>query len=509
MKFIPPPSSRISRSPLSSSQMLVEGDLMPHGKVGGFIADLHTHSKYARACSPALTLENIDAWCRVKGVDIVSTGDFTHTKWFAELKEKLVPSGREGLYVLRSGLTPTVPPPIVLPKKPTLFMVGTELACIYSQGAPAQDGTRKKVRRVHLCVYAPTLEVAAKINAALTARGCKLGSDGRAIIGMSSKELLKIILEIDPRCVMIPAHIWTPWFAVFGSNSGFDSLEECFEELTPHIFAIETGLSRDPPMNWRVRELDNVALVSFADAHSLPNLGREATVFEGSENALSYDAIMGAIRNASPAKLAAHNSPQPSLTLREGESANVPPLKIRGGRGSYDNFRMSGTIEFIPDEGKYHYDGHRLCKTCLHPSQTKKLGGICPKCKKPVTAGVLSRVEELANEPVGRTPKHRPEFWSLVELDKIIAEAEGIKGRAAKKVEKIYWELVSKAGTEMNLLLNMSVKEIAAICSPRMAEAIRRMREGKVTIDPPGYDGEYGVVNIFSEKEKAAQKKLL
>ncbi len=450
-----------------------------------FISDLHTHSKYARACSPALTLENIDAWCRVKGVDVVSTGDFTHTKWFEELKTKLIPSGHEGLYVLRDGLVPTAPPPIPVPKKPTLFMVGTELACIYSQGA-------RKVRRVHLCVYAPSLEVAAKINAALTARGCKLGSDGRAIIGMSSKELLRTILEIDPRCVMIPAHAWTPWFAVFGSNSGFDSLEECFEELTPHIFAIETGLSSDPPMNWRVRELDNIALVSFADAHSLPNLGREATVFEGGEKDLSYDAIMGAIKNASPAKLGVRD--------QVSGVSNLKPKTC--------NLNMSGTIEFIPDEGKYHYDGHRSCKVCLHPSKTKKLGGICPKCKKPVTVGVLSRVEILANEPVGRTPKHRPQFWSLVELDKIIAEAEGVKGRAAKKVEKIYWELVAKAGTELNLLLNMSPKEIADIASPRMAEAIKRVREGKVKIDPPGYDGEYGVVQIFSEKEKAAQKAL-
>lgn len=465
-----------------------------------FIADLHTHSKYARACSPALVLENMDTWARVKGVDILSTGDFTHPKWFAEMKDKLVPSGREGLYVLRDGLVPSVPPPIGLPKKPALFMVGTELACIYSQGV-------RKVRRVHLLVYAPSIEVAAKVNAALLARGCKLGSDGRAIIGMSSKELLKIILEIDPRCVMIPAHIWTPWFAVFGSNSGFDSLEECFEELTSHIFAIETGLSSDPPMNWRVRELDNIALVSFADAHSLPNLGREATVFEGEESMLSYNTIMQAIYNSSPVRLATRSKIPNSQLPIPNEMKKLNNF-IGNWKLDIGNFQMSGTIEFIPDEGKYHYDGHRLCKVCLHPSKTKKLGGICPKCKKPVTVGVLSRVETLANEPEGRVPKCRPEFWSLVELDKIIAEAEGIKGRAAKKVDKIYWELVAKAGTEMNLLLNMSPKEIAAICSPRMAEAIKRMREGKVKIDPPGYDGEYGVVNIFSEAEKAAQKAL-
>ncbi|OGL67080.1 hypothetical protein A3B21_00030 [Candidatus Uhrbacteria bacterium RIFCSPLOWO2_01_FULL_47_24] len=461
-----------------------------------FIADLHTHSKYARACSPQLTLENMDAWARVKGVDILSTGDFTHPKWFEEIKAKLVPAREifgsrasvntearlpamyDGLYVLRPGLTPTVPPQISLPQKPTLFMLGTELACIYSQGA-------KKMRRVHHLIYAPTIEVAAQINAALTARGCKLGSDGRAIIGMNSKELLKIILEIDPRNVLIPAHAWTPWFAIFGSNSGFNSIAECFEELTPHIFAIETGLSSDPLMNWRVKELDQVALVSSADAHSLPNLGREATVFEGNMGDLSYDSIMQAIREAAPARLA--NS----------------KLLIANSR-----FKMLGTIEFIPDEGRYHYDGHRACKVCLHPRETKKLGGICPKCKKAMTIGVLSRVEELANQPEGRRPEYCPQFWSLVELDKIIAEANGVKGRSSKSVEKVYWDLVAKAGTEANILLNMSYDELAAI-SPhqRFVEAIRRVREGRVKINPPGYDGEYGVVNIFNAEEKLEAKK--
>ncbi|MDO8505898.1 MAG: endonuclease Q family protein [bacterium] len=496
-----------------------------------FIADLHTHSKYARACSPALTLENMDGWARVKGVDILSTGDFTHPKWFEEIKRKLVPSGRDGLYVLKDVAATfracpepvegspdgslkaaatlrgmTSPPPISLPAKPTLFMLGTELACIYSSPPQWDKQGKNKVRRVHLCIYAPSIEVAGKINAALTARGCKLGSDGRAIIGMSSKELLRIILEIDPRCVMIPAHIWTPWFAVFGSNSGFDSLEECFEELTPHIFAIETGLSSNPPMNWRVKELDNVALVSFADAHSLPNLGREATVFEGEESALSYNAIMEAIRNASPNALFAQ-AVIPERHRGSTTNSKIVDSRFRG-NDKIVGLRMSGTIEFIPDEGKYHYDGHRACKVCLHPSKTKKLGGVCPKCKKPMTIGVLSRIETLANQPEGRTPKHRPQFWSLVELDKIIAEAEGVKGRAAKKVEKIYWELIAKAGTEMNLLLNLSLKEIADMSSPRLAEAIKRVREGKVKIDPPGYDGEYGVVQIFSEKEKAAHKVL-
>ncbi|MBI4135286.1 DNA helicase UvrD [Candidatus Uhrbacteria bacterium] len=464
-----------------------------------FVADLHVHSKYARACSPALTLENIDAWCRIKGVDIVSTGDFTHPKWFAEIKTKLVPSGHEGLYVLRDGLIPTVPPPILLPKKSTLFMVGTELACIYSQGAPAQGGSARKVRRVHHCIYAPTLEVAAKINAKLAARGCKLGSDGRPILGLSSKNLLELLLEIDKRNVLIPAHAWTPWFAIFGSKSGFDSIAECFEEMSKYIFAIETGLSSDPPMNWRVRELDQVALVSSSDAHSLPNLGREANVFEGEEKDLSYDAIMKAIKNASPARLRARGQGLGSSS--EGKNYTLAPNPYP--------LKMLGTIEFIPDEGRYHFDGHRACKIRLHPRETKKLHNLCPKCKKEMTIGVLSRVEELANESPGRKPEAALKYWSLVELDKIIAETLGIRGRSARAVDKLYWALVEKAGTELNVLLNYSLEELSKITEPRVVEAIARVRDGRVAVSP-GYDGEYGVVQIFSaeEKKEAGQRPL-
>lgn len=450
------------------------------------IADLHTHSKYARACSPALTLENVDAWCRIKGVDIVSTGDFTHPRWFEEIKTKLVPSEYEGLYILKDspslGKGLSFPPPIALPKKATLFILGTELACIYSHGA-------KKVRRVHHCIYAPSIEVAAKINAALTLRGAKLSADGRPILGMGSKELLRLLLDVDPRCVLIPAHAFTPWFAIFGSKSGFDSIEECFEELTPQIFAIETGLSADPPMCWRVRELDRVALVSSSDAHSLPNLGREANVFEGSEGDLSYEAIMEAIRAASPVRLGVRD--------QVSGVSNLKPKTC--------NLNMLGTIEFIPDEGRYHFDGHRACKVRLHPSETKKLHGLCPKCKKEVTVGVLSRVEALANEPPGRKPEDAPKYWGLVELDKLIAQALGIRSRTSRAVDKLYWALVEKAGTEINVLLEFSLEKLTSLTEARIVEAIRRMREGKLTVSP-GYDGEYGVVNIFSAEEKKQAK---
>ncbi|MDP3244479.1 MAG: endonuclease Q family protein [bacterium] len=448
-----------------------------------YIADLHTHSRFSRACSPKLTLENIDAWCQIKGVDIVSTADFTHPVWFEELKKKLEPSKYPGLYQLKFGLHPDFPPPVVLPKKPTLFMLGTEIACIYSQGGHCQ-GEKKKVRRVHNCIYAPSLEIAEEINKTLAGRGCKLASDGRPIVGLSSKELLKIILEADKRCVLIPAHAWTPWFSIFGSYSGFDSIEECFEEMAPHIFAIETGISSDPPMNWRVSQLDNIALVSHSDIHSLPNLGREADVFEGGEKDLSYDNIIKAIRQAAPDK-----------------------LKSR----SKTEFKMLGTVEFIPAEGRYHYDGHRVCKKRMHPLETKKRGGICPICKKPVTVGVLSRAEELADRPEGEHPRTIPEFWGLVELDKIIAEAMGLRGRAAKSVQDIYWDLVVKSGTEMDLLLNMPVEALKKIAPVRLVEAIHRVRLGKVEVEP-GYDGEYGVVKIFSEREqkewKGEQKSL-
>ncbi|KKT12899.1 MAG: UvrD/REP helicase family protein [Parcubacteria group bacterium GW2011_GWA1_43_27] len=252
-------------------------------------ADFHIHSKYARACSPQLTPENIDLWCRIKGLGLVATGDFTHPKWFDDLQEKLEPHG-EGLYRLKSEFRQKEARFTPVAETDVHFICGTEVACIYRHN--------EQTRRVHHCIFAPSLEVVAKINTTLEKRGCKLAGDGRPILGMSSIELLKILLEIDPRNVLIPAHAWTPWFAIFGSKSGYDSIAECFEDLAPYIFAIETGLSSDPAMNWRVSALDKVALTSHSDAHSLPNLGREADVFEGSE--LSYSGIMKAIREANP-----------------------------------------------------------------------------------------------------------------------------------------------------------------------------------------------------------------
>ena len=435
-------------------------------------ADLHIHSKYARACSPQLTPENIDLWCRIKGLGLVATGDFTHPKWFDDLKAKLEPHG-EGLYRLKSEFRQKEARFTPVAETDVHFICGTEVACIYRHN--------EQTRRVHHCIFAPSLEVVAKINTTLEKRGCKLAGDGRPILGMSSIELLKILLEIDPRNVLIPAHAWTPWFAIFGSKSGYDSIAECFEDLAPYIFAIETGLSSDPAMNWRVSALDKVALTSHSDAHSLPNLGREADVFEGSE--LSYSGIMKAIREANPIAVSANKQ--------------TSPLKL------------SGTVEFFPDEGRYHYDGHRDCKVCLSPAESKKLKNICPKCNRELTIGVLNRVEELADNKPGRKPAGALSFSSLIELDKVIAQAQGVKGRATKAVEEQYWQLVSEGRGELQLLLDVPLERLTAITTERVVEAIGRLRDGEIKGIEPGFDGEYGQIHLFAEDERGRTQSSL
>lgn len=437
-------------------------DALPYPSMQ-IIADLHIHSKYARACSPQLTLENIDLWARIKGLHLMATGDFTHPKWFPELQEKLEPS-LDGLYRLKPEYRVKDARFTEKSDEEVHFVCGTELSCIYSHGG--------KVRRVHHTVFAPSIEAVAGINAALIKRGGKLGGDGRPILGISSKDLLLLIREVDPRCHIIPAHAWTPWFAIFGSKSGYDSIEECFEELAPEIFAIETGLSSDPAMNWRVKSLDKVALISSSDAHSLPNLGREATVFEGEE--LSYNNIFTAIRNASPE--ARKKPAKEKLTLRK-------------------------TLEFFPDEGRYHYDGHRDHKVCLSPAESRKLKGICPKCGRPLTIGVLNRVEELTTEAEGRRPENVPDFLSLVELDKVIAQALGVRGRATKKVEALYWPLVSQGGGELKVLSEVPIEQLKKMTETPIVEAIQRLREGKVEVEP-GYDGEYGHIILLSDSDR-------
>ncbi|MDO8598841.1 MAG: endonuclease Q family protein [bacterium] len=423
------------------------------------VADLHIHSRFSRACSKELTLPNIVRWCAVKGIDLVATGDFTHPQWRQEIGEQLVES-ESGVFELRAP-TPSFSPSQREGEKEdgTRFILGTELSCIYKHAG--------KTRRVHHLVLAPSLAAVDCITAALNDRGCNLRADGRPILGLSSYDLLTICLEADPRTLLIPAHAWTPWFAVFGSESGYDSLEECFGDLADHIIAIETGLSSDPAMNWRVSALDRVALVSSSDAHSLPNLGREATVLE--LDAITFDAVSLAIRSSAPSR---SDAPSPS--------------------------RIIETIEFFPEEGKYHYDGHRLCNVRCTPSETKRHRGICPQCAKPMTIGVMHRVDKLADRPDGFTPR-APTFRRIVPLQEVIAEAFGVVS-ATKRVRAQYDRLTSDIGNEFHVLLDARLDALARVAPDEVVEAIRRVRAGEFDI-APGYDGEYGSVHLFSEDQ--------
>lgn len=414
-----------------------------------YVADLHIHSRFARACSKELTLENIDKYCATKGVQIVATGDYTHPQWFREMKNTLVEK-EPGLYICKNS------------KYETRFICSVEISCIYSKGG--------KVRRLHIVVLAPSIEIVEKINKDLSKVG-KLASDGRPILGLDAKKLAEIIFNIDPDCMVIPAHAWTPWFAVFGSKSGFDSLQECFEELTPKIYSIETGLSSDPPMNWRLAGLDSITLVSNSDAHSLPNIAREANVFDIDPKRLSYAEILDIIKTG-------------------------------------DRKRFLFTIEFYPEEGIYHWDGHRDCKVSFPPPKTKDLQGQCPVCKKPLTIGVLNRIETLADRSEDYVREGAIGFRKLVELDKIIAESLDIKSRSSKKVQKEYNAILQKGKTELEVLLDASYEELGSLASPVIVEGIRRVREGKLHITP-GFDGQYGEVHIFSENEKGSRQKSL
>ncbi len=409
-----------------------------------YICDFHIHSKYARACSKELTLENIDQWARLKGINIIGTGDFSHPAWFKEIESKLEEK-YSGLYQLKGSPTGT------------LFMLTNEISCIYSQG--------NKVRRLHVCLLAPNLDFVSQLNEQLTKRGCKLGSDGRPIIGMSAKELLKICLSINEEHLSVPAHAWTPWFAIFGSKSGFDSIEECYEELSQNIYGIETGLSSDPLMNWRLSGLDKIVLMSNSDAHSLQNLGREANVLELSQP--SFKEIYEAVKNQ-------------------------------------DKKKFLSTIEFFPEEGMYHYDGHRDCNISWTPQETKTNQGVCPVCKKQVTVGVLNRVDNLADRDEIKVDKSKfIPYKSIVPLQDILADAFDV-GKGSKKVQAEYANLIKHGENEFKILLDLSVEELNKITLPKIAEGIVRVRNGNLKLIP-GFDGRYGKVEIFSESEK--QKK--
>ncbi|HSX58530.1 MAG TPA: endonuclease Q family protein [Candidatus Saccharimonadales bacterium] len=398
------------------------------------VSDLHLHSSYARATSKELNFDTLSLWAKIKGINLLSSADFTHPIWAKESLEKLKEEGN-GLFSY----------------KELSFMLGAEVSCIFSQGG--------KLRRVHLLLYVPSFDAMQKVNTELGKRG-KLGSDGRPILGLTAKAVLEILLSADENAIMIPAHAWTPWFGVLGQNGGFDSLEECFGDLTKYIYAVETGLSSDPQMNWRVKELDERSIVSFSDAHSAPKMGRELTIFD---TELSYPGILEALKKQ----------------------------------------KIEQTIEFFPEEGKYHYNGHRNCNFKETPSGTVKRNLLCPNCKKPLTIGVMHRVETLAEKdrPEGFTNKSRPGFSKFVPLLEIVAETKG-SPVASRKVKESYHELIEKHGSEVDILTKLKTEELE---EPRLAEAIEKVRREDIYIDP-GYDGVYGEVHIWKDKGKKSKE---
>lgn len=399
-----------------------------------FVADFHIHSKYSRATSKNMNIPNLIEWARYKGIHLLGTGDFTHHLWLQEIKQSLEYLPEKGLF-FSEGI---------------YFILSGEVSNIFSE--------RGKVYRVHNLIMAPSLEVVQQINKMLSYYG-NLASDGRPVLGMSCKNLAEELFKISPDIMLIPAHIWTPWFSVFGSNSGFNSLEEAFQEFTDKITALETGLSSDPPMNWRLSALDRFSLVSNSDSHSPQRIGREANVFDCEVNYWEIKRVLEA----------------------------------------KDKDKFLYTVEFFPQEGKYHYDGHRNCKVRLHPKETKKHGGICPVCGRPLTRGVLNRVEELADREEGFVPQNSIGYKSLVPLSEIIAEARGMD-RSSKAVEKEYVKLVREFGSEFNLLVNVEENQLFSQLPPKIAEGIKKVREGKLNI-LPGFDGEYGVIKIFDQTE--------
>ncbi len=438
------------------------------------IADLQLHSRFSRAVSPAMTIPNIALWAKRKGIGLVATGDWTHPQWFREIERDLEETGN-GLLRLKGDNTGA-----------PLFLLATEVSCIYSQGG--------RVRRVHTLIWVPSIDTARKISLEMTRRGCNLLSDGRPIVGLTSVQIAELVFTIEPKALIIPAHAWTPWFSVYGSLGGFDSIEEAFGPYAQYIYAIETGLSSNPVMNWRIPELDLRSIVSFSDAHSGAKLGREATVFEIPEGQLSYNAIYEALR--------------------------VPEGKQSG------KSTIAYTIEFYPEEGKYHYTGHRTCKVRQTPEETREKGATCPVCGKPLTVGVMHRVDDLAgrtedavklaevkpSDPSIKTPlfgsavfPDRPPFMMMVPLMEIIAESIG-SPVTSPKVQTPYSRLTDEVGSEFSVLLRAEIHDIARVAGEKIATGIDLVRKGKLTIDP-GYDGVFGVVKIWGAGEEGIADK--
>jgi uncharacterized protein (TIGR00375 family) len=402
-----------------------------------FIADFHIHSKYSRATSKDMDVAHVSEWAKLKGITLMGSGDFTHHLWLEELKNNLEDLGN-GLYKFQG----------------VHFILTAEISSIYSKNGRGY--------RIHNMIFSPSLKTVDKINATLARYG-NLASDGRPIMGLDAAELARIVFDIDENCMVVPAHAWTPWFSLFGSMSGFDRIQDCFEGQTPKIFALETGLSSDPSMNWRLSALDKFALISNSDSHSPHKIGREANVFDCD---LNYQ------------------------TIRE-------VLKTK------DKNKFLYTVEFFPEEGKYHYDGHRLCGISWSPQETRQNNGRCSKCGKAVTVGVMNRVEKLADRPEGYTPSNAIPFKSLIPLDEIIAETRGV-GKNSVAVERDYRTAIAKFGTEFEILVRASEEELRKSLAPKVAEGVIRMRKGEVT-KKAGFDGEYGAISVFGGDEKAPE----
>lgn len=415
-----------------------------------FVADLHIHSKYSRATAKDMVLEVLAPWARIKGISLLATGDFTHPEWLFLMKERLEPLGN-GFLKLKNGTAALDGTPfqgLAAAGRPVAFVLSSELSFIYSKGG--------RVRKIHVMLLAPDFESVERINRRLQAFG-NLASDGRPILGMDVRLFARLVAETAPRAVLIPSHIWTPWFSLFGANSGFDAIEECFEEMTPSIFALETGLSSDPPMNRRLSALDRYALISNSDAHSPSKIGREANVFDAD---FSFRGLMDALRANDPA-------------------------------------RFLYTVEFFPEEGKYHYDGHRKCGVVSAPRESLKTNDLCPRCGKKLTIGVLHRVEELADrEPGAERPGPVP-HRNLIPLNEIIAEALG-KTPDCQGVWDLYARFIREFGDEHAILTEVPAAELARLAPDRVAEGVDRMRRGLVSIEP-GHDGEYGRIRLFGD----------
>jgi uncharacterized protein (TIGR00375 family) len=416
------------------------------------IADLHVHSRYSRATSERICVEEINRFAKIKGLSIVGTGDFTHSKWLKELSETLVPEPDTSLYKLASDKGLSV-----------RFMVTTEVCTVFA--------AKSEVKKVHHVILTPSLETAAQINDRLSKYG-NLASDGRPTLDVNAAHLVEDVMEVSSENMVFPAHAWTPWFSIFGASSGFDSVEECYEDMTKHIHALETGLSSDPPMNWRLSKLDRFTLVSNSDCHSFwPwRIGREANVFELEKP--SYDGVVDAIR-------------------------------------SKDTGHFKFTIETDPAYGKYHWTGHRNCNVSLSAREAAKLGNICPVCRRKLTKGVEQRVEELADRPSAFKPENAVGFMRLLPLSEILAEALGVDSPSAQKVWDVYNPLIERFGNEYSVLIDASENELSSVAGEQVAEAIVRVREGKAKIIP-GYDGVYGrlIISGGPEQEKTLPKRV-